>query len=262
MSNDFSKTPSFYNSQEVFKKYLGQTSYYLGLQEKLLKIIKRLKPRVALELGFGTGQTAVKVGKQNPGAEIVAVDMRKEMAEVAKSLARENKVTNVTFITEDMNEFAAKSLNKFDIIYFLYSFHHIEDPLERKITFLENCYKSMKRGAYICIAETFIPEAYSMEEIDPAIEKLFETRGDEGYASTFWRSLKSVKAEDILYAEKTASYCRQMEIDAGKLVACRNNEYLVKRSWLKAQAEKAGFITVLDKEINNIGDAIMLFQKG
>lgn len=259
--DDFSQTPSFYNTQQVFKKYLGQTSYYLGLQEKILKIIKSIKPKQILELGFGTGQTAITVAKHNKNAFLTAVDMRKEMADVALSLAKESKVTNVNFITDDMNNFVGKNLNNFDIIYFLYAFHHIEDPLSIKITFLKNCYKNMKVGGYLLISETFIPEEYSMDGTDLRLLKFFEIRGEEGYASTFWKSLKSLKSKDIAYAKEVANYCRQMEIDAGKLVAVRNNEYLVKRSWLKENVEKIGFVTVLDNPINNIGDAVILFRK-
>lgn len=261
MNNDFSKTPSYYNSQEVFKKYLGQTSYYLGLQEKVLNVIKTTRPKQILELGYGTGQTAITVAKMNANAQIIAVDMRKEMDSVAKALARENNVTNVTFVTDNMTKFVTKSLATFDFIYLVYSFHHIEDPLKNKTEFLENCYQNMKKGAYLCIAETFIPEQYSMERDDDAIIKLFASRGEEGYVSTFWKSLKGLQIKDIEYSHEIASYCRQMEIDAGKLVDCRQDEYLVKRSWLTKQAKDIGFAAVLDMQTNNIGDALMLFQK-
>jgi len=29
---DYDETPSFYNNDEMFEKYLGKTSYYLALQ--------------------------------------------------------------------------------------------------------------------------------------------------------------------------------------------------------------------------------------
>lgn len=29
--DNYESTPSFYNTDETFEKYLGQTSYYLGL---------------------------------------------------------------------------------------------------------------------------------------------------------------------------------------------------------------------------------------
>lgn len=255
MNSDFSKTPSFYNSQEVFKKYLGQTSYYLALQDKLLSLIKIISPENMLEMGFGTGQTAVTVAKQNPNAKITAVDMRKEMIAVAKNIAQENDVSNVNFLAGDMTKFVSNKLADFDIIYFIYSFHHIEDPLDNKIDFLENCFNNMKKGSFICIGETFIPEE------DTPLLKFFETRGEEGYVSTFWKSLKGLSLEDIKYAKEVAAYCRQMEIDAGKLVDARKDEYLVKRSWLKQQAEKIGFSTIIDRQVNLIGDAIMLFKK-
>jgi len=259
--SDFSKTPSFYNNQEVFRKYLGYTSYYSGLQDKILKIIKKLKPEVVLEMGFGTGYTAVKTAQQNPQAEVVAIDVRPEMIPVAKQLADNKKVSNITFITSDMTDFAKTDLKKFDAIYFLYAFHHIDDPLERKIRFLADCYKNMKEGAVIIIGETFIPEDYREEDGPAPLIELFEKRGAEGYASTFWASLKGIDEKSIAYAHSVADYCRKMETDAGRLVAVRDNEYLVKRSWLRSHAGQAGFSTVLDMELDTLSDAVMVFRK-
>jgi ubiquinone/menaquinone biosynthesis C-methylase UbiE len=259
---DFTKTPSFYNTTEVFKKYLGTTSYYLGLQNKMLLLVKMLKPDHILELGFGTGQTAIKAAKQNASAEITAVDLRPDMIPVAKDLAKSEKLNNIEFICADMTDYVKGDLKKIGLIYMLYSFHHIEDPLEKKIQFLKDCYNNMENGAYICVAETFIPEQNSMEANDSTLIKLWETRGEEGYASTFWSNLQSLDSTDITMAEEIASYCRDMEVEAGKLVVLRKDEYLIKKSWLRNHAETQGFTTVLEKDINNIGDAILLFRKG
>ncbi|NLL56781.1 MAG: class I SAM-dependent methyltransferase [Clostridiales bacterium] len=260
MTKDFCKTPSFYNSQEVFKKFLGQSSYYLALQQGLIKLIKITNSKKLLELGFGTGQTAITVAK-NVAAKITAVDMRQEMVGVGNNLAKENNVENIHFMSGDMTEFVTNDLQNFDFIYMIYSFHHIEDPLQNKIVFLQNCYNNMSAGAYLCVGETFIAEVNAMDGTDSGVLNFFEKRGAEGYASTFWKSLNGLSKDDIDYANEVASYCGQMEINAGKLVAIRNNEYLVKRSWLVNHAKKIGFEVVIDKQVNTIGDAIILLKK-
>ena len=48
---DYDNTPSFYNNSEYFERYLGRTSYYLGLQKAVDKIIAAVGPEKVLELG-------------------------------------------------------------------------------------------------------------------------------------------------------------------------------------------------------------------
>ncbi|MDR2571760.1 MAG: class I SAM-dependent methyltransferase [Oscillospiraceae bacterium] len=236
-------------------KYLGKTSYYLGLQKKVLKTLKMIKPKSILELGFGTGQTAVKVARANPDYEITAIDLRIDMVDIAQKLAERKKVNNVHFFSDDMIDYVKNDLNRFDIIYLLYSFHHIPDPLIKKTEFLENCYRNMKTDAYLCIAETFLPD------FDIDISEFWVMRGEEGYASTWWELFSKSKTEDYSLADEVAAYCQKMELEAGNLVVARKDEYLVKRSWLQKEAEQQGFITLINKPTNGLGDGILLLQK-
>lgn len=52
---NFDKTPSFYNSQEVFNKFLNKTSYYKAIQECLINMVNFVKPKEVVELGSATG---------------------------------------------------------------------------------------------------------------------------------------------------------------------------------------------------------------
>jgi ubiquinone/menaquinone biosynthesis C-methylase UbiE len=253
--SDYTKTPSYYNSQDVFLKYLGKTSYYLGLQKAMLTVLEMTASKKILELGFGTGQTSVKVAKANPTSEISAVDLRSDMIDIAQALADKKKIKNIHFSCDDMIEYVKGNLNQFDMIYLLYSFHHIPDPLSLKTKFLEDCFSNMKTDSYLCIAETFLPE------YDFDISDFWILRGDEGYASTWWKSFRDSKMEDFSIADEVAGYCRKMEIEAGRLVVARKDEYLIKRSWLQQEAEQQGFRTVLSKPTNGLGDGILLLRK-
>jgi len=261
MEKDFEKTPSFYANDKVFKKFLYKTSFYQGLQKNLLGIVKKLKPENVLELGFGTGQTSFLVAKQNKNSNLVSVDMRNEMVDVASGLAEKYKINNIKFVQGDMSSYVKQDLTQFDFIFMLYAFHHIPDPHQNKIEFLKQCYKNMKKGAYICIAEAFVPENLSDEGADPRILSIWQERGKESYASVFWNCLNGLDEKSIAKAETIASYSQSMELMAGELVAGRNNEYLVKISWLAIEAEKIGFKTILNENINSIADSILLFQK-
>ena len=80
--SDYNKTPSFYNTEESFAKYLGNTSYYLGLQRHVLKIMECIKSKNVLELGSGTGHTAMALVNGLSLNKYVAVDNRQEMTDI------------------------------------------------------------------------------------------------------------------------------------------------------------------------------------
>jgi len=261
---DSFRTWSYYSDEETFRKFLGQTSYYLGLQNNLCKIIKLVGTTSILELGFGTGHTAIRVANENPQSKVTVIDIRPKMVDVGKKLAAREKAENVSFAIGDMVEYVKSNLNNFDFIYLLYNFHHIEDKADEtnergkntyKYQFLRDCYDNMKVGAYICIAELFI----SNDESET--EELFKDRILEGYASTFWNSLTTLDEEAISEARRSADFCKNNEHEIGIKVRKREHEYPVTREWLKRTAKQLRFREVLCENINVVGDAIMLFKK-
>jgi len=263
-TKDYEDTWSNYTNLETFLKFLGQTSYYLGLQKNLCKIISIIKPSRILELGFGTGHTAFRVAKENPNIKIQALDWRQKMVEIATDLSEKLQINNVDFCKGDMKKRVKENLTEFDFIYLLYNFHHIEDSSmpntkrdDIKTEFLRDCFYHMKPNSYLCIAELFLPA----ENDKRLLDNLFESRVKEGHASTFWNDLKSLDKEAIRSAKETAQFCEGREENVGIKVANRNHEYLVTKNWLENQARRLGFIKIIDEDINTVGDAIMLFKK-
>lgn len=255
---NFDKTPSFYNSKEVFDKYLNNTSYYKAIQKCLIKIVNFVNPKKVIELGSATGSSTFKVAEKFKNTKIIGYDFRANIVEEAKKL---NKFDNVDFICKDMLDFAKEKTNA-DMIFLLYAFHHIIDPLQTKIDFLKNLHKNMKIGAYICILETFIPEDIGLNDKEKIVN-FWQLRSQEGYASTFWNALKGrdVKVENLTRAKEIADFCKENEYEAGLLVAERKDEYLVHKSWIKNEAEKIGFKTILIQDINALGEGVILLQK-
>ena len=260
-ADDYDDTWSNYSNIETFIKFLGQTSYYLGLQKNLCKIVSIIKPTSILEFGFGTGHTAVRIADENPNSTVEALDLREKMVVIAQGLASKMDVSNVCFSQGDMLKRVKSSLARYDFIYLLYNFHHIPDKgndlNELKTEFLRDCHYHMKTGAYLCIAELFIPSLGDKVQIS----RLFDNRVKEGHQSTFWSSLNSLDDEDVNYAKECAYFSERKERDVGIKVSNRQHEYLVTKHWLKTQLERLGFYTVLDEDVNVVGDAIMLFKK-
>ena len=83
----------------------------------------------------------------------------------------------------------------------------------------------------------------------------------EGYSSTFWNSLISLNSEDIKLSKQIANYCKTTESEAGNNVISRNNEYLVKVSWLEKIASDIGFTIKISEPVNTIGEHIVLLEK-
>lgn len=258
--SDFTKTPSYFNNNETFEKYLGQTSYYLALQNAVEKIVAIINPIKVLELGAATGATTIKLAEKFKDVNFVGIDMRSDVTDIASNEAKVKNIANVKFITDDMCEIVKKQLDV-DLIYMLYSYHHILDPIEDKIAFLKNAYKNMKNKSYLCIAETFIPETATDLYDSVEILNLWRVRKEEGAASTFWKALGSFKESDLELTHQIAEYSRKNEYLAGELVAKRQDEYLIKRSWLAEIGSKIGFRVVIDEPVNALGDGVIVFAK-
>lgn len=255
---DYQNTPSFYNNEDFFNQYLGCTSYYTGLQNVVKKIIKITNSKKVLELGSALGTTTLAMAKEYSNISFTGSDIRKDV--VAKANEDAKKYDNVSFIQVDMCEYVtASTLSEYDLVFLLYSFHHILDPLDNKVEFLKNCYSNMKLGSYLLITETFLPEDIETIKESVGIEQLFEQRAIEGYASTFWATLNSMDEFEI--AKKVANVSFNEELEAGRLVNKRNEEYLVKFSWLVETAKACGFNVVIAEPVNSIMEKALLLQK-
>lgn len=260
MTENYKKTPSFYNNEAYFNKYLGCTSYYLSLQNVVAKMVDLIQPNRVLELGSALGTTSLMLAKKFEQVHFIGADIRGDIVEKANDSAA--GFDNLEFITCDMCSYVStESIADYDLIFLLYSFHHITDPLDNKILFLKDCFKNMKKGSYLLITETFIPEECVNLEEDDKIVDLFKLRSEEGYASTFWAALESLSEEGLGLAKSIAMVSRSEETKAGELVYERKDEYLVKLSWLIEKAEETGFKVIISEPVNSIMEKVVLLRK-
>lgn len=256
---DYEKTPSFYNSEEYFNKYLGQTSYYLGLQNVVDKMIELIRPKQVFELGSALGTTTIQMARKYRDVSFVGLDIRKDIIFQANDASK--SMSNIYFIEGDMCEYVNNDLSENDLIYMLYSFHHIIDPEENKVRFLEKCYNNMKEGTFLLIAETFLPDCIKEQKEDKEILDLFKLRAQEGYASTFWASLNSLSSEGLQLSKRIAKTSFREESKAGELVYRREEEYLVTFQWLCEICSSVGFKIVLAEPVNNIMEKALLLKR-
>jgi len=255
---DYELTPSFYKTEEVFLKFLGQTSYYHSLQKAVGKIVRHSNARTLLELGSGTGATSIYLAKMFPECKITGIDIRKEMVDIASSNAIKDELSNVKFIVGDMIEYVNEQDNLADIVLFLYSFHHIPDPYQNKIQMLETFRNKMPKNGLLCIAEMFIPETANEIEDESYLRNCWSRRMIEGYSSTFWASLKGLSEESVKESKEIGKYSMNYELKAGELIIKRENEYLVKLSWLCNIATDLGYRVILSEPCNSVGEYVVL----
>lgn len=258
---EYDGTPSFYNTDETFEKYLGQTSYYLTLQENVVKLVSHANPDQITEMGSGTGETTVRLAEELPETEVVGIDNRETVIELARENAEELNLSNLAFETADMVAYVEAATSLPEMVVFLYSFHHIPDPLQRKVEFLEDCYAALPDGGHICVAETFLKADARDESARREIQTRWADRGLEGYASTFWSALDGITPAAIEHAQEVGEFSREHELEAGENVLDRDEEYLISMKWLVDHAQIVGFDVLLAEPVNSLGDGIVLLRK-
>ena len=260
MGND-DGTPSFYDTNKAFEKFLGQTSYYQKLQANVVKLVSNVNPDQITEMGSGTGETAVRLAEEFPETKVRGIDNRETVIEVSRNNAEELNLPNLAFETAEMTEYVEAATSLPEMVVFLYSFHHIPDPVQRKAEFLEDCYATLPEGGHLCIAETFLKNDARNESARREIRTRWADRGMEGYASTFWAALDDIDPAAIKHAQEVGEFSREQELEAGERVLNRDDEYLISKQWLVNRAQDNGFDVVLAEPVNSVGDGIVLLRK-
>lgn len=260
--SDYDSTPSFYNTDNTFEKYLGQTSYYRGLQTAVTKLVGDIEPDDLVELGSGTGETAFTVAEAFPALDVTGVDKRESVIQLSQERLTDSERANLQFVRADFRAYIQDSTTPpAEMLVLLYSFHHIPDPVSHKREFLADCLDRLDAGAYVCLAETFLDTTWQSKQADRKLRQTWANRGLEGYASTFWSALDGLDAESITRAQEIGAFSRTHELEAGDNVRKRDDEYLVTMTWLTETATDVGFDVVLAEPTNALGDGVVLLQK-
>jgi len=95
--NDYKDTPSFFNNEEVLKKYLGDTSYYTALRAAIIKLVNLIKPKKVVELGSATGSTTIMLAKKFKTIKFIGTDIREDVVDIAKKTAKKSKLRKSIF---------------------------------------------------------------------------------------------------------------------------------------------------------------------
>ncbi len=158
-------------SYENFAYYydsLMDESFY----EDYYQFIKaNAKYKSVLELGCGTGETAIKLAKDD--VEIYATDLSKDMLEVARAKAQDNNVT-LLLGRIDMTDFQVD--RQVDLILCLCdSLNYLFTTKQVKDTF-KNVYNALKKNG------TFIFDVNSLYKCDVTLKNYHEVQEDDEFS--------------------------------------------------------------------------------
>jgi ubiquinone/menaquinone biosynthesis C-methylase UbiE len=123
-----------------------ETFFHKYVVPALRQLQKEGGIRRVLEAGCGTGHMTTQMAECLPDAEITAVDITEGSLELAKKLADERGLKNLTFKRSNLMEFDS-SLGKFDFIYSQGVIHHLSEPSAG----MHNLNRYLKAGGYAFI---------------------------------------------------------------------------------------------------------------
>ena len=120
----------FYNRQTQDSKHL----------EKILQFIQISDGMRILDLGCGSGYLSFPVARNNPGCEVIGLDIVSEALDSNRCRAKKEEINNLTFVNYDGTDFPFES-GTYDWVVTRYALHHFPD-IEHSIEEIQRCLKA------------------------------------------------------------------------------------------------------------------------
>lgn len=106
----------FYNRQTQDSEHL----------EKITEFVKIVEGMRVLDLGTGSGYLSFPLAKDNPGCEIIGLDIVCDALEANRARAKAEGVKNLSFVSYDGVDFPFEA-GSFDVVVTRYAMHHFPD---------------------------------------------------------------------------------------------------------------------------------------
>lgn len=124
---------------------------YSEMHEKVIGLVKLPKNKQSkiLDLGIGTGQTALGILKKSPKTKIEGIDLSKNMLKQSKNRLKKY-LKRVSFNEGDITYLKTRK-NKYDACIAVLSIHHLNE--KQKQVLFNRIYKSLKKGGIFVIGD-------------------------------------------------------------------------------------------------------------
>jgi tRNA (cmo5U34)-methyltransferase len=132
---------------------------YDRLQDELVKATRRTSPRRILDLGSGSGETASRILKAHPYAELVGIDASEKMlASARRSLSELPATFHVGQIEDELPD------GPFELIVSALTIHHL--PGADKQDLFDRVAEVVRPGGRFVIADVVVPTEPSRNGIE------------------------------------------------------------------------------------------------
>lgn len=246
-----------FNNDEEFQLLIGDSLAYKNLQNQVSKLVGFVRPNYLIEFGSGSGATSIRLARENPHTSIVAVDLREKLVGDSAELVKKKRIRNVTFVNADLTKLDNFNLKNCNLILMLFSFKYITDPLKNKVSFLTELYGKMQKGAYVIIADTFIDNDATKQNVKKQFEQVFYNSSKDSY----WKNLNGISEEEINKTLHLQSEIREYTKQQAEIFASRDGVYPVSIDWMFSTLQNIGYKIVIGEKLNSVNDAIFLLQK-
>ena len=129
---------SFYNLQTQDSEHL----------KRILEFVKISEGMRILDLGTGSGYLSFPIAKNNPGCDVIGLDIVNAALEANRARADDEGIENLSFVSYDGIDFPFEA-GFFDLVVTRYALHHFPD-IEHSI---EEVSRVLKKGGRLFISD-------------------------------------------------------------------------------------------------------------
>ncbi|MCC8368656.1 MAG: class I SAM-dependent methyltransferase [Rickettsia endosymbiont of Oxypoda opaca] len=153
INNAYKKTTELRNNNYIINPHI-------------INLIGNIKGKTVLEVGCGFGRYLEILSKHTP-SKLVGCDISAHQIQLCIETVKNNDIEYYIMDFSDANSSIVLGQNKYDIVYNVFVILYIE-TLDKLKTFIENCYKCLKKGGKIVICTldilgaSFYPEVFNI----------------------------------------------------------------------------------------------------
>jgi tRNA (cmo5U34)-methyltransferase len=195
---------------QLIRKLIPKYGEMHQLVVDLLNFPKETRLKI-LDLGIGTGQTALKILQKFPKANIEGIDISGNMIKQAK-LRLKNHLDRVRFIEKDI--YKSNFTKKYDAVVSVLCIHHLNS--KQKQDFFDMIFKTLNKNGIFIIADIvkFDSEEETKDKEKEWKDFLISNLGEKD--GNFW--FQNYKEEDL--PDSTNNQMKWLENSGFKEVKC------------------------------------------
>ena len=224
----------FYNRQTQDSEHL----------EKIMSFLPITDGMDILDLGTGSGYLSFPIARNNPGCEVIGLDIVSEALKANRTRAASEGLKNLSFVSYDGIDFPFDA-GSFDLIVTRYSLHHFPD-IEHSIGEVS---RVLKAGGRLFISDP-CPNDCDTERFVDDYMRLKKDGHVKFYTMDEWKEIcgrHGLSCEDSF--ESSIRFPKKKDTAAGyEEVLAKHNKSVIK-SYDLAETETELFIT---ERVNNI----------